>query len=93
MQLENIQIQLTKNITEHHTAWSHLLANTNFGNYASNFWNVTLKPKYISVDLSNNTFTFHNANFEFDVEVGLSFGDDNSLYSKQISGQPFSLKH
>ena len=86
MELENIQIQLADCITEQHAVWSHLLANTNYGNYASSLWNVTLNTKDVSVNVNEKTFTFHNANFEFDVEVGLSFGDDNTMLSKQVSG-------
>ena len=86
MELKNLQTQLSECITEQHAVWAHLLANTNYGNYASSFWNVTLNPKAVSVNLNDKTFTFHNANFIFDVEVGMSFGDDHSLFTKQVSG-------
>jgi hypothetical protein len=84
--MESLQHDLAKQITNYHSVWSRLLANTNFGNYASSLWNVTLNTKDVSVNVNEKTFTFHNANFEFDVEVGLSFGDDNTMLSKQVSG-------
>ncbi|MFB9053859.1 hypothetical protein ACFFVB_12305 [Formosa undariae] len=87
MKLENLQTQLADCITEQHAVWSNLLANTNYGNYASSLWNVTLKPEDITVNRDDETFTFQHANFEFDVEVGLSFGDDNTMFSKLVSGQ------
>ena len=65
---------------------SALLANTNFGNYASSLWNVTLNPEEVTINRDEKTFTFQQANFQFDVEAGLSFGDDYSLYTKQVSG-------
>ena len=87
MNIENIQQQLAESIINHHQTWSQLLVNTNLGNFASTLWNVKVAPNAISVDVTQSTFTFQNAHFEFDVEVGLSFGDDNHLYSKYISGK------
>ncbi|EPR74491.1 hypothetical protein ADIWIN_0592 [Winogradskyella psychrotolerans RS-3] len=85
--MESLQHDLAKQITNYHSVWSKLLANTNFGNYASSLWNVTLKPEDVSVNRDDETFKFQHANFQFDVEVGLSFGDDHSLFTKQVSGQ------
>lgn len=84
--METFQHDLAEQITNEHSAWSELLANTNFGNYASSLWNVTLKPEHVTINRDGKTFTFQQANFQFDVEAGLSFGDDYSLYTKQVSG-------
>jgi len=84
--MEILQHDLAEQITNEHSAWSELLANTNFGNYASSLWNVTLNPEEVTINRDEKTFTFQQANFQFDVEAGLSFGDDYSLYTKQVSG-------
>ena len=86
MKTENIQSQLVTQISNHNTTWGNLLANTNFGNEASSYWTVTLQPIHISVDSINNSFTFKNAKFLFDVNVGVSSGDDIRLFTKQVSG-------
>ena len=85
MKTENIQTQLATQISNHNTTWGNLLANTNFGNEASSYWTVTLQPTNISVDITTNSFTFKNAKFLFDVNVGVSSGDDIRLFTKQIS--------
>ncbi|MEP5255031.1 MAG: hypothetical protein ABJQ39_08255 [Winogradskyella arenosi] len=84
--METLKHDLAELITNEHSVWSALLANTNFGNYASSLWNVTLKPEHVTINREDKTFTFQQANFQFDVEAGLSFGDDHSLYTKQVSG-------
>lgn len=86
MKIESIQDQLAEQIMNHHKTWGNLLANTDFGNEASSYWDVKLKPVDIFVDNSKNTFTFKNAQFIFDVNSGVSYGDDHSLFTKQVSG-------
>lgn len=86
MKTENIQNQLATQISNHNTTWGNLLANTNFGNEASSYWTVTLAPIHISVDRINNSFAFKNAKFLFDVNIGVSSGDDIRLFTKQVSG-------
>ncbi|RCW92477.1 hypothetical protein [Winogradskyella arenosi] len=81
-----LQHDLGEQIKNEHSVWSALLANTNFGNYASSFWNVILKPEHVTINREDKTFIFQQANFQFDVEAGLSFSDDHSFYTKQVSG-------
>ncbi|WP_159023647.1 hypothetical protein [Formosa sp. L2A11] len=87
MTTENIQNQLAEQISNHNKTWGNLLANLDFGNEASSYWDVTLKPVNISVNNSNKTFTFKNAEFRFDVNSGISYGDDHSLFTKHVSGK------
>ena len=87
MKTENIQTQLAVQISNHNKTWGNLLANTNFGNEASSYWTVTLQPTTISVDITTNSFTFKKAEFLFDVNVGVSSGDDIRLFTKQVSGK------
>lgn len=86
MTTENIQNQLAEQIANHNKTWGNLLANLDFGNEASNYWDVSLKPTDISVNSIKNTFTFKNAKFMFDVNSGISYGDDHSLFTKHVSG-------
>ena len=87
MDIENIQNQLAAQIVNHHKTWSNLLVNLEFGNEASSYWDVTLEPTNISVEVNTNSFTFKNAKFIFDVNVGVSYGDDVQIFTKQISGK------
>ncbi|WP_225037193.1 hypothetical protein [Winogradskyella sp. SM1960] len=84
--MEFLQHDLAEQITNYHSVWAALLATTNLGNYASSLWNVTLKPEDVTINRDDKTFTFQKANFQFDVEAGLSIGDEHSLYTKQVSG-------
>ncbi|QWX84834.1 hypothetical protein H0I23_04110 [Cellulophaga sp. HaHaR_3_176] len=87
MNIENIQNQLAVQISNHNKTWGNLLANTNFGNEASSYWTVALQPTNISVDIITNSFTFKKAEFLFDVNVGVSSGDDIRLFTKKVSGK------
>jgi len=87
MKIENIQSQLAIQIANHNSTWGNLLANTNFGNEASSYWDITIEPTNISVEVNNNSFTFKNAKFIFDVNTGVSYGDDVQIFTKQISGK------
>ena len=87
MDIENIQNQLAAQISNHHKTWANLLVNLDFGNTASSYWDVTLEPTNISVEVNTNSFTFNNAKFIFDVNVGVSYGDDVQIFTKQISGK------
>jgi len=89
MKTENIQSQLAIQIANHNTTWGSLLANTNFGNEASSYWDITIEPTNISVEVNNNSFIFKNAKFIFDVNTGVSYGDDVQIFTKQISGKGF----
>ncbi|WP_299779069.1 hypothetical protein [uncultured Formosa sp.] len=84
--MEMLKHDLAEQIMNYHSVWSALLANINLGNYASSLWNVTLKPEHVTINHEDKTFTFQQANFQFDVEARLSFGNDYSLYTKQVSG-------
>ncbi|MBF8150006.1 hypothetical protein ITJ86_08875 [Winogradskyella sp. F6397] len=84
--MKTFEQDLAEQIMNEHSVWAALLANTNLGNYASSLWNVTLKPEDVTINSDDKTFTFQHANFQFDVEAGLSFGDDHSQYTKQVSG-------
>ncbi|MHA7943977.1 hypothetical protein ACJOV8_012950 [Formosa sp. 3Alg 14/1] len=85
--MKTLRHDLAEHITNHHSVWSKLLANTNFGNYALSLWDVTLKTEDIVVNRDDKTFSFQHANFTFDVEVGMAFGEKHSLFSKQVSGR------
>ncbi|MBP1840572.1 hypothetical protein [Formosa algae] len=87
MNIENIQTQLATQIMNHHKTWSNLLVNLELGNEASSYWDVTLEPTNISVELNNTFFTFKNAEFRFDINSGVSYGDDVSIFTKQVSGK------
>ncbi|MGJ8549382.1 MULTISPECIES: hypothetical protein [Winogradskyella] len=87
MELKNIQTQLAEHIANHNKSWGHLLANLDFGNEASSYWDVTLEPINISVEVNNKSFTFKNAKFICDVNSGISYGDDVSILTKQVSGK------
>ncbi|CDF79604.1 hypothetical protein BN863_18920 [Formosa agariphila KMM 3901] len=65
--MKTLRHDLAEHITNYHSVWSALLANTNYGNYASSLWDVTLKPEDIMVNHDDETFTFQHANFTFDV--------------------------
>jgi len=87
MTIETIQLQLAEQISNHNKIWGNLLANLDFGNEAPSYWDVKLKPTHIFVDRINKNFTFKNAAFTFDVNSGVSYGDDHSLFTKQLSGR------
>ncbi|WP_179352086.1 hypothetical protein [Winogradskyella vidalii] len=87
MELKNIQTQLAEHIANHNKSWGHLLAHLECGNEASSYWDVSLNPTTISVNSSDKTFSFKNADFRFDVNSGVSYGEEHSLYSKQVSGR------
>ena len=44
MTTEIIQQQLAQQISNHNKTWGNLLANLDFGNEASSYWDVTLEP-------------------------------------------------
>ena len=87
MTTETIQNQLTTQIINHHKTWSNLLVYLDFGNEASSYWDLTLEPINISVEVNNKSFTFKNAKFICDVNSGISYGDDVSILTKQVSGK------
>jgi len=87
MTTETIQQQLAKQISNHNKTWGNLLANLDFGNEASNYWDVTLEPINISIDNIKNRFTFKNAEFRFDVNSGIFYGDDHRVFIKYVSGK------
>jgi len=87
MTTETIQQQLAEQIASHNKTWGNLLANLDFGNEASNYWDVSLKPTDISIDNIKNTFTFKNAEFRFDVNSSISYGDDHRVVTKYVSGK------
>ncbi|MFD2541251.1 hypothetical protein ACFSSB_02880 [Lacinutrix gracilariae] len=85
--MEIFQHDLAEQITNEHSVWSALLANTNFGNYASSLWNVTLIPEHVTINRDEKTLTFKNAKFICDVNSGISYGDDVSIFTKHVSGK------
>ncbi|QNK78478.1 hypothetical protein H7F37_05220 [Winogradskyella sp. PAMC22761] len=87
MTTEIIQQQLAQQISNHNKTWGNLLANRDFGNEASSYWDVTLEPINISVEVNNKSFTFKNAKFICDVNSGIFYGDDVSILTKQVSGK------
>jgi len=87
MTTETIQQQIAKQISNHNKTWGNLLANLDFGNQASSYWDVILEPVNISIEVNNKSFTFKNAKFICDVNSGISYGDDVSIFTKQVSGK------
>lgn len=85
--MEIFQHDLAELITNEHSVWSALLANTNLGNYASSYWDVTIEPEEVTINRDEKTFTFKNAKFICDVNSGISYGDDVSIFTKQVSGK------
>ncbi|PNW29132.1 hypothetical protein [Formosa algae] len=61
--------------------------NLELGNEASSYWEVTLEPIDISLEVNHTSFRFKNAKFKFDVNSGVSYGDDVNIFTKQVSGK------
>jgi len=86
MTTEIIQDQLANQIANHSKTWGNLLAETELGNTASSYWDVTLNFNDIIINNTKKSFKFKNAAFTFDVNSGISYGDEHHLFTKIISG-------
>ncbi|PZW42460.1 hypothetical protein LX95_00772 [Mesonia algae] len=86
MTTEIIQDQLANQIANHNKTWGNLLAETELGNTASSYWDVTLNFNDIIINNTKKSFKFKNAAFTFDVNSGISYGDEHHLFTKKVSG-------
>lgn len=58
---------------------------TELGNTAFSYWDVTLNFNDIIINNTKKSFKFKNAAFKFDVNLGISYGDEHHLFTKIIS--------
>lgn len=83
---EMIQSQLANQIKNHNKTWGNLLAETELGHTASSYWDVTLNSNNIIINSTKKSYKFKNAAFTFDVNSGISYGDEHHLFTKKVSG-------
>ncbi|QDO94511.1 hypothetical protein FNB79_11220 [Formosa sediminum] len=94
MTTKMIQDQLANQISNSNKTWGNLLAKLELGNTASSYWDVKLNSNNILVNSTKKNFKFKNVTFTFDVNTGVSYGDNHQLFTKQISGAgSFQILH
>ncbi|WP_417444101.1 hypothetical protein [Joostella sp.] len=87
MTIRSIQDKLVESIVESHASWSKLLVDMDLGSYAPNMYDIALNPINVAVNLTDKTFTFNSATFSFDLDFGVSHGEDVVIFSQQVTGK------
>lgn len=64
-----VKKELADLICKMHSCWSKLFVEKELGNYAPSICQVKLAPEKISLNITNKSFQFTNAEFSFDVNI------------------------